>query len=1359
MTLTWADVPTPPAGRVERFGGRWRLVAAGLSNVWRYGDLDLDAASGRLLLRGPNGTGKTTALEVLWPYLLDLNAALLGAGKARNTHLSQLMREAADGRRRIGFVWLTFAGPGDTGPVTYGVRLNYSKGSTPEVKVAPFTVPGRVLHDVALWGTGRASFSPEQFDAHLAAHGGTVFHSNDDYVRDLAARVFDTDPAGLVELARRIREVRNPALLGVVSPQAAAEALKVALPGVAEDTIDATGEALAESDATRAAFEADRTAAETLSGFARVWIGHAADVAATYRQRAVDAVNQARRHANDVRRLDGETEQARSEADTAKRALASLQGQQQSTGSRLRALERSDEYRDAGRLTELAAAAQSLDATAQAKFDALTGAATQAARLTDADAQAAEYLTGDIADVLEPVARDVTVPAATSLFHTAKAARPALHVGDTTVDAGVALSAAFDDAAFDSTVATLTGRADGLAGEANRARLYLQAHEAVAADETEATKARAEAERLARTAEEAARMEKAKAAVAAVEVAALAELLAGYAADIDDDCGWDPDTLADIDWTDPPAALADADELASTTSSWAHGQAAAANARAASLTQQANGQRVEAEALRAEATRLRDHDVLLPLPRPDWAGESDDDTAAFGAAVDWVDGVDSTTQDTVEAVLAAAGVLGATLHAGGARTAAWAVDATGPVTADNLAALLRPDTDHPLADVAARVLERVTLAPTALDSDRPGLIIGLDGTFRAGILAAAVPDARDRARRRPAAHIGARRRRDAALAHAARLGAQAAELNTTAAALDEQGAQETAEAERVVDLAGRFPNREALRSAESARAAAAAAAEAADQAAAAAETHADELTAVATEHRRRWTTDVIDAGLPADAAKLSDIVTHAAAKAQALRSAANSLTNRFRRRALDLVATIADHDPSSEVDRLHADAVAAHDEARDARAIYDELHEQIGRSADEVLERHRQLKATLAGLGPKVTAADARDREAGQGLASLTARLDGARTLLAESEPAASRTVAELRALLALPGVTDAVLAGDEPDPDDRRFLAQLGTALEAAPRSARRTLRERADEVRARLAGVWSVDPGVDHPELDTYSLTHGTTSHTPVAAADHAQLLATKAEEALRAADDAALENFVIGRLPAAIAEAWTALHDWVRDVNRKMGSATASSGVGVTVHVSVRDDLPPVARAVYELVCKSGAALRDNDARSEAGRAIHQLINAADGDDMVARVRTAVNVRDWVDVNYRVVRPGEEPRTWNSRTGLSGGERRLVVLAPMLAAVAAAYDRFGDRTGRIVALDEIPSEVDETGREGLARYIAELDLDLIATSHHWDGAPGAWDGIDAHDLEAAPDGTVVAFPMLVRAAAPLPDDPMLS
>src|SRR3954464_3331191 len=126
----------PPAGHPERFGTRWRLVGAGLSNVWRYGDLVLDAESGRLLLRGPNGTGKTTALEALWPYLLDLNAAKLAAGKARPTTLKLLMSEGAPAKgRRYGYLWLSFAAP-DTEPiagtaqagsvVSFGVRLQYS---------------------------------------------------------------------------------------------------------------------------------------------------------------------------------------------------------------------------------------------------------------------------------------------------------------------------------------------------------------------------------------------------------------------------------------------------------------------------------------------------------------------------------------------------------------------------------------------------------------------------------------------------------------------------------------------------------------------------------------------------------------------------------------------------------------------------------------------------------------------------------------------------------------------------------------------------------------------------------------------------------------------------------------------------------------------------------------------------------------------------------------------------------------------------------------------------------------------------------------------------------------------------------
>ncbi|GGW56306.1 hypothetical protein GCM10010503_36790 [Streptomyces lucensis JCM 4490] len=122
--------------------------------MWRYGDLELPAASGRLLLRGPSGTGKTTALEALWPYLLDLNGSKLAAGKARPTTLKLLMSEGAPAKgRRYGYLWLTFAAPaGEPAPntpeaeadddaVSFGVRLQYSPSSTPPSGSSPSPCP------------------------------------------------------------------------------------------------------------------------------------------------------------------------------------------------------------------------------------------------------------------------------------------------------------------------------------------------------------------------------------------------------------------------------------------------------------------------------------------------------------------------------------------------------------------------------------------------------------------------------------------------------------------------------------------------------------------------------------------------------------------------------------------------------------------------------------------------------------------------------------------------------------------------------------------------------------------------------------------------------------------------------------------------------------------------------------------------------------------------------------------------------------------------------------------------------------------------------------------------------------------
>src|SRR3954467_6426907 len=126
------DFHTVPTSRFER---RWRMIGVGLCNVWRFGDLELPAPSGRVLLRGENGAGKTTALEALWPFLLDLNPARLVAGKGRTTSLASLMREGLTGKRRCGYVWLTTSGP--EGIWSFGARLQYSEGASPPVKVIP----------------------------------------------------------------------------------------------------------------------------------------------------------------------------------------------------------------------------------------------------------------------------------------------------------------------------------------------------------------------------------------------------------------------------------------------------------------------------------------------------------------------------------------------------------------------------------------------------------------------------------------------------------------------------------------------------------------------------------------------------------------------------------------------------------------------------------------------------------------------------------------------------------------------------------------------------------------------------------------------------------------------------------------------------------------------------------------------------------------------------------------------------------------------------------------------------------------------------------------------------------------------
>lgn len=76
---------------------RWRPARAGILNVYQYGDETLHFAEGRLLLRGVNGSGKSTAINMLLPFLLEADTRRIdAAGEQTGVHTSWML---ADKRR------------------------------------------------------------------------------------------------------------------------------------------------------------------------------------------------------------------------------------------------------------------------------------------------------------------------------------------------------------------------------------------------------------------------------------------------------------------------------------------------------------------------------------------------------------------------------------------------------------------------------------------------------------------------------------------------------------------------------------------------------------------------------------------------------------------------------------------------------------------------------------------------------------------------------------------------------------------------------------------------------------------------------------------------------------------------------------------------------------------------------------------------------------------------------------------------------------------------------------------------------------------------------------------------------------
>ena len=1153
-----------------------------------------------------------------------------------------------------------------------------------------------------------------------------MFEDEDAYVSHIAVRLYGTaDRESVATLATRLRQVRNPTLLGDVSPQAAADALRESLPGVAEDVISATADALAESDATREAFERDREAARLLAEFSVAWSGHATDVVASAHRAASDAATSLRQQHAKVRGLVASlTEAERGARDAAENSERVELATAEAT-TEVRALEDHESYRAAGRLSDLKTSAGAKGDAAKTQIKLLQTTAQSVAAESESVRRQLEEILEDLNDCRERARRaDPQARVGAPTFDWKLRPRAPRRAGGVVVEAGAELTINGTGAKLRDAASSWLALGQTHVVRSDAAALAISDHKEVAVIKDALDRALKDAAAQSALAEtEWSRLRKAG---TAAQEAALGLLLAvrlwmrehpeltGGAPGL---CGaveaepepWDLEAIDALQSNEPSAALATCDGWGAYAVARAERAAGDLRARSKRSIEAAKALQATARELREQAAELRSG-RLLPFPRPDWAGP-DDDRVALGAMLDWnPEFGDHEARARVEAAMAAAGLLGASIDADGAFTRLWRVVATGPTVSTNIAGLLLVDPASPNASAALAVLSRIELAPSA--SPPPGdapsaLCIGRDGTFAAGSLRGRVPGADDPSRLPPASHVGGHQRRVAALARAEVLEVEAASLEV-AASKEERLAEALALEATTLSAAGQsFPARDELRRRETHRSEVALRAQEAQRSADSCRDEAERMGRQHAEANSAWSERTRSRGLPADLITLAGLRDRGREVAAELSGAASPLSGKLAERLDGVLARHASSDSARALGMAERDAQSAVLAAEEAATTLRVLEETVGEAIAEILERHAKASERLAKCNGEREPARKRQSDAVVAHERAQVTLEKEQEDIKRLERDAQTRLTDLRALLTVPGVASAVLDGP-PIPADEHLVAQLELSLRDRKTVAKKTVRERADNARAQLAGLWSFDPGEDHGELLTWIVTQGDATYTPVEGAQRAEALRQRAEAALAVAEERSLRDFVIGRLPAAIGTAWVLLQDWVNEVNRKMRSAAASSGVGVQVRAPLRGDLPPASQTVYELCCKTSGAERSAEQQLRLEAALKSLLAAAPGETTEEKVAAAVDIRDWVEVHYEVTRPEGRSQRWNSKTGLSGGERRLVVLAPMLAALAASYDRFGDRVFRLAVLDEVPAEVDERGREGLARYLAELDLD---------------------------------------------------
>lgn len=233
---------------------RWIINRAGLLNFWYYDEEEFDFASGRLLLRGANGSGKSVTMQSFIPLLLDGNKSPERldpfGSRARKLENYLLGEEDSGEQERTGYLYMEFKKGQTDQYLTLGMGLHARRGRPLDFWGFALTDGRRVGRSFHLAKqTGEKVPLTKQELKNRIGEGGEVHERQKDYMAMVNRLLFGYDRLEEYdELIKLLVQLRTPKLSKDFKPTVIYDILTNSLQPLSDEDLRPMSEAIENMD-------------------------------------------------------------------------------------------------------------------------------------------------------------------------------------------------------------------------------------------------------------------------------------------------------------------------------------------------------------------------------------------------------------------------------------------------------------------------------------------------------------------------------------------------------------------------------------------------------------------------------------------------------------------------------------------------------------------------------------------------------------------------------------------------------------------------------------------------------------------------------------------------------------------------------------------------------------------------------------------------------------------------------------------------------------------------------------------------------------------------------------------------------